>query len=152
MPKGISNAPATYNLLVTQSLKPHRGYAQAYFGDIFVHMETKTKLKEPTAILHSSSQCNSLTRRLNRRSCCVHALTCMKQNLSTAISHGCRLCRWLWADKSTIKSIRGSLCWWRDAVGLVNNIYEWHCRPLNHNLCVGDRPKALLKVKTYHAR
>ena len=37
MPQGLSNAPATFNRLVTQLLRPHRGYAQTYFDDIFVH-------------------------------------------------------------------------------------------------------------------
>ena len=37
MPQGLYNAPATFNRLVTQLLRPHRGYAQTYFDDIFVH-------------------------------------------------------------------------------------------------------------------
>ena len=37
MPQGLSNAPATFNRLVTQLFRPHRGYAQTYFNDIFVH-------------------------------------------------------------------------------------------------------------------
>ena len=36
MPRGLSNAPATYNRLVTQLFRPHRDYAQMYFGEIFV--------------------------------------------------------------------------------------------------------------------
>ena len=35
MPQGLSNAPATYNRLVTQLFRPHRDYAQTYFDDIF---------------------------------------------------------------------------------------------------------------------
>ena len=31
------NYPATFNRLVTQLFRPHRGYAQTYFDDIFVH-------------------------------------------------------------------------------------------------------------------
>ncbi|KAG3232275.1 hypothetical protein PI124_g22636 [Phytophthora idaei] len=34
---GLSNAPATFNRLVTQLFRPHRAYAQTYFDDIFVH-------------------------------------------------------------------------------------------------------------------
>ena len=34
---GTSNAPATFNRLVTQLFRPHRVYAQTYFDDIFVH-------------------------------------------------------------------------------------------------------------------
>ena len=37
MPQGLSNAPATFNRLVTQLFRPHRGYAQTYFDDVFVH-------------------------------------------------------------------------------------------------------------------
>ena len=37
MPRKLSNAPATFNRLVTQLFLPHRGYAQTYFDDIFVH-------------------------------------------------------------------------------------------------------------------
>ena len=37
MPQGLSNAPATFNRLVTQLFRPHRGYVQTYFHDIFVH-------------------------------------------------------------------------------------------------------------------
>ena len=40
MPQGLSNAPATFNRLVTQLFRPHRGYAQTYFDDIFVHSRT----------------------------------------------------------------------------------------------------------------
>ena len=37
MPQGLSNAPATFNRLVTQLFRLHRGYAQTYFDAIFVH-------------------------------------------------------------------------------------------------------------------
>uniref|UniRef100_H3H1W0 Reverse transcriptase domain-containing protein n=1 Tax=Phytophthora ramorum TaxID=164328 RepID=H3H1W0_PHYRM len=37
MPQGLSNAPATFNRLVTQLFRPHRAYAQTNFDDIFVH-------------------------------------------------------------------------------------------------------------------
>ena len=37
MPQGLSNATATFNRLVPQLFRPHRGYAQTYFDDIFVH-------------------------------------------------------------------------------------------------------------------
>ncbi|KAG3243787.1 hypothetical protein PI124_g11391 [Phytophthora idaei] len=37
MPQGLSNAPATFNRLVTQLFRPHRAYAHTYFDDIFVH-------------------------------------------------------------------------------------------------------------------
>jgi hypothetical protein len=37
MPQGLSNAPATFNRLVTQLFRPLRHFAQTYFDDIFVH-------------------------------------------------------------------------------------------------------------------
>ena len=37
IPQGLSNAPTTFNRLVTQLFRPHRGYAQTYFDNIFVH-------------------------------------------------------------------------------------------------------------------
>ncbi|KAG3147318.1 hypothetical protein PC128_g23813 [Phytophthora cactorum] len=37
MPQGLSNAPATFNRLVTQLFRLLRAYAQTYFDDLFVH-------------------------------------------------------------------------------------------------------------------
>ncbi|POM69919.1 Pol protein, partial [Phytophthora palmivora] len=37
MPQGLSNAPATFNRLVTQLFRPLRTFAQTYFDDTFVH-------------------------------------------------------------------------------------------------------------------
>ena len=37
MPQGLSNAPATFNRLVTQLFRPLRGYEQTYFDDVFVN-------------------------------------------------------------------------------------------------------------------
>ena len=37
MPQGLSNDPATFNRLVKQLFRPHRGYTQTYFDDIFAH-------------------------------------------------------------------------------------------------------------------
>ena len=37
MPQGLSNAPATFNRLVTQLFRPHQDYTQTNFDDIFVH-------------------------------------------------------------------------------------------------------------------
>ncbi|KAE9266609.1 hypothetical protein PF008_g31569 [Phytophthora fragariae] len=37
MPQGLSNAPATFNRLVTQLFRPMRQFVQTYFDDIFVH-------------------------------------------------------------------------------------------------------------------
>ncbi|KAE8901553.1 hypothetical protein PF003_g14374 [Phytophthora fragariae] len=48
MPQGLSNAPATFNRLVTQLFRPMRQFVQTYFDDIFVHSrasEGKTAVK-----------------------------------------------------------------------------------------------------------
>ena len=37
MAQGLSNAPLTFNRLVTQLIRPHRDYAQIYFDEIFFH-------------------------------------------------------------------------------------------------------------------
>ncbi|GMF52940.1 unnamed protein product [Phytophthora fragariaefolia] len=37
MPQGLSNAPATFNRLVTQLFRPMMHFVQTYFDDIFVH-------------------------------------------------------------------------------------------------------------------
>jgi len=37
MLQGFSNAPATFNRLVTQLFRPLRHFVQTYFDDIFVH-------------------------------------------------------------------------------------------------------------------
>ncbi|GMF44420.1 unnamed protein product [Phytophthora fragariaefolia] len=37
IPQGLSNAPATFNRLVTQLFRPMRHFVQTYFDDIFVH-------------------------------------------------------------------------------------------------------------------
>ncbi|POM61162.1 Pol protein, partial [Phytophthora palmivora] len=41
IPQGISNAPATFNRLVTQLFRPLRMFAQTYCHDIFVHSRTE---------------------------------------------------------------------------------------------------------------
>jgi hypothetical protein len=37
MPQGLSNAPATFNRLVTHLFRPLRAFAQTYFDDIYIH-------------------------------------------------------------------------------------------------------------------
>ncbi|KAF1313646.1 reverse transcriptase, partial [Globisporangium splendens] len=37
MPQGLKNAPATFNRMVTNVLRPLRTFAPSYFDDIFVH-------------------------------------------------------------------------------------------------------------------
>ncbi|KAF1323098.1 Pol protein, partial [Globisporangium splendens] len=40
MPQGLKNAPATFNRIVTNVLRPLRTFAPSYFDDIFVHSKT----------------------------------------------------------------------------------------------------------------
>ena len=42
MPQGLKNAPATFNRLVQNAMRPHRAYAPCYFDDIFVHSDAVT--------------------------------------------------------------------------------------------------------------
>jgi len=46
MPQGLSNAPATFNRLVTQLFRPLRAFAQTYFDDIFVHSKSEHGMSE----------------------------------------------------------------------------------------------------------
>ena len=46
MPQGLSNAPATFNRLVTQLFRPMRQFAQTYFDDIFVHSRAEDGLSD----------------------------------------------------------------------------------------------------------
>ena len=41
MPQGLSNAPATFNRMVSQILRPLRHFAPSYFDDIFVHSKAE---------------------------------------------------------------------------------------------------------------
>ncbi|POM72459.1 Pol protein [Phytophthora palmivora] len=41
MPQGLSNAPATFNRLITQLFRPLRTFAQTYVDEIFVHSCTE---------------------------------------------------------------------------------------------------------------
>ena len=44
MPQGLKNAPATFNRMVTQVLRPLRDFAPSYFDDIFVHSRAEQQL------------------------------------------------------------------------------------------------------------
>jgi hypothetical protein len=46
MPQGLSNAPATFNRLVTQLFRLLRAFAQTYFDDIFVHSKSEHGMLE----------------------------------------------------------------------------------------------------------
>ena len=60
MPQGLSNAPATFNRLVTQLIRPRLHFAQTYFDDIFVHSkaeEDKTDVEVHIGHLRSVLMC-----------------------------------------------------------------------------------------------
>ncbi|KAH9103381.1 hypothetical protein AeMF1_020267 [Aphanomyces euteiches] len=42
MPQGLSNAPATFNRMVTAKLRPLRAFAPSYFDDIYIHSRRTT--------------------------------------------------------------------------------------------------------------
>ena len=44
MPQGLKNAPATFNRMVSQVLRPLRDFAPSYFDDIFVHSRAEGNL------------------------------------------------------------------------------------------------------------
>ncbi|KAE9290631.1 hypothetical protein PR003_g25241, partial [Phytophthora rubi] len=44
MPRGLKNAPATFNRMVSQVLRPLRAFAPSYFDDIFVHSRAEDGL------------------------------------------------------------------------------------------------------------
>ncbi|KAF1317042.1 reverse transcriptase, partial [Globisporangium splendens] len=46
MPQGLKNAPATFNRIVTNVLRPLREFAPSYFDDIFVHSKALGKKKD----------------------------------------------------------------------------------------------------------
>jgi hypothetical protein len=46
MPQGLSNAPATFNRLVTQLFRSLHAFAQTYFDDIFVHNKPEHGMSE----------------------------------------------------------------------------------------------------------
>ena len=44
MPQGLKNAPATFNRMVTQVLRPLRAFAPSYFDEICVHNRAEDKI------------------------------------------------------------------------------------------------------------
>ncbi|KAE8987378.1 hypothetical protein PF004_g24910 [Phytophthora fragariae] len=65
MPQGLSNAPATFNRLVTQLFRPMRQFIQTYVNDIFVHSrasEGKTAVEAHLGHLREVLLCMSENR------------------------------------------------------------------------------------------
>ncbi|CAI5701509.1 unnamed protein product [Peronospora effusa] len=46
MPQGFKNAPATFNRMVSQVLRPPWNFAPSYFDDIFVHSRAEGNLDD----------------------------------------------------------------------------------------------------------
>ncbi|KAE9178906.1 hypothetical protein PF005_g23894 [Phytophthora fragariae] len=56
MPQGLKNAPATFNRMVSNLLRPYRDFAPSYFDDIFIHSRAAgdmTDVEMPAAVLWS---------------------------------------------------------------------------------------------------
>jgi hypothetical protein len=49
MPQGLKNAPATFNRMVSQVLRPLRNFAPSYFDDIFVHSKAEAGPSRPAS-------------------------------------------------------------------------------------------------------
>ncbi|KAG3077023.1 hypothetical protein PI125_g21379 [Phytophthora idaei] len=139
IPQGLSNAPATFNRLVTQLFRPHRAYAQTYFDDIFVHSRAehgKSDVKNHVEHLQAVLECmrtNNLYTNLNK---CVFG--------AGEISFlGCCIGkRGVWADPTKAKAIgewpvpktQKDLRKW---LGLANYLHKYYAdmtRPLSNFL------------------
>ena len=59
MLQDLSNVTATFNRLVTQLFRPHRGYAKAYFDVIFVHRRAKNNYPNLEITLTIHERCSS---------------------------------------------------------------------------------------------
>ncbi|KAG3110996.1 hypothetical protein PI125_g9522 [Phytophthora idaei] len=92
MPQGLSNAPATFNRLVTQLFRPLRAYAQTYFDDIFVHSRAehgKSDVENHVEHLRAVLECmrtNKCSANLDK---CVLA---RRKSLSSVASLGSEAC------------------------------------------------------------
>ena len=56
MPQGLKNAPATFNRMVIQVLRPQRDFAPSYFEDIIVHSRAEQQLSATEAHLQHLKQ------------------------------------------------------------------------------------------------
>ena len=56
MTQGLKNAPATFNRMVFQVLRPLRDFAPSYIDDIFVHSSTEGNLSDVQVHLRHSKQ------------------------------------------------------------------------------------------------
>ena len=56
MPQGLKNAPATFNRMVSQVLRPLRDFAPSYFDDIFIHSRAEGTLSDVQVHLRHMKQ------------------------------------------------------------------------------------------------
>ncbi|KAF0760348.1 hypothetical protein AaE_003578, partial [Aphanomyces astaci] len=52
MPQGLKNAPATFNRVVTEKLRPFREFAPSYFDDVYIH--SRASSSQSDADIHRS--------------------------------------------------------------------------------------------------
>ncbi|GMG17371.1 unnamed protein product [Phytophthora fragariaefolia] len=83
MPQSQSNAPATFNRLVTRFFRHHRAYAQTYFDDIFVHSRAehgKTDVENQVEYLRVVLECmrtNKLNANVEKRIFGAEGIPCL---------------------------------------------------------------------------
>ncbi|POM78064.1 LOW QUALITY PROTEIN: Pol protein [Phytophthora palmivora] len=78
MPQGLSNAPATFNRLVTQLFRPLSTFAQTYIDDIFVHSRVEggqTAMEKHLRRVFEVMRANKLYDNIDK---CVFAAEVMK--------------------------------------------------------------------------
>ena len=56
MPQGLNNAPATFNRMVSQLLRPLRDFAPSYFDDFFAHIRAESNLSDVQVHLQHQKQ------------------------------------------------------------------------------------------------
>ena len=74
IPQQLSNAPATFNRLLTQLFLPHRGDAQTYFDDIFVYSRAehdRSYIANHTVHLRAVLECMRTNKLYTNASKCI---------------------------------------------------------------------------------
>ncbi|KAG3091674.1 hypothetical protein PI125_g17368 [Phytophthora idaei] len=62
MPQGLKNAPATFNRMVSNLLRPFRSFAPSYFDDIFIHSRAEGGMTDVAVHLQHLRQVFQVTR------------------------------------------------------------------------------------------
>ncbi|KAG3062434.1 hypothetical protein PI125_g24533 [Phytophthora idaei] len=92
MPQGLSNAPATFNRLVTQLFRPHRAYAQTYFDDIFVHSRAEQGKSDVRTTWNTYERCSSASALISCMPTWTSASLARRKSLSAVASLGSEAC------------------------------------------------------------